>query len=228
MSIISNIIAESNFEIIRSKIAIILADELANQKALNIAAKANEEAKPEPDPLLIAFYQLNIDSIPGEVFEERFTRITKPEFPVLNVVFVASPLDALITNSSQVSVARYSIEAYASAGDSVDDPGDKLASIKLHRLLAISRSIIMNPNYIRLGFDTVPYIIGYRQCVNIIIGQPEEGADDVKHSIFGKFDVNVKCTEDVENLSGLPLEISNTVVKLFDTEKGFSWKYESN
>ena len=81
-----------------------------------------------------------------------------------------------------------------------------------------------------LNFDTAPYIIGYRQATNIIIGKPEEGADDAYHSIFGKFDVNVKCTEDVNNLTGLLLEANETTmtIKIFDEEKGYYWTNESN
>ena len=197
MSVIQNIIDYSNFELIRSRIASILADELANQKILYAALLAAELAKPEPDPVLVVKYELNIDSIPDKVWEERFRRPDPSEFPVINVVFTQAPLDDLITGSTEIGVDSYQIEVYQQGKDKEDNRGDYLSSIKLHRLLAIARTIIMNPNYVRLGFNTQPLIIGYRQATGILIGQPDEGLDDAINTISGKFIINVKTNEGV-------------------------------
>ena len=117
MSKINGILQYSNYEIVRSKIASILADELANQASLNQTALTEEEAKPDPDEALIAFYNLNIDCIPGEVYEERFIRPQPNEYPLINVVLTNVPLDQGTSNTKQEGVNKYQIEFYQQAKD---------------------------------------------------------------------------------------------------------------
>ena len=229
MSLIENISFGANFEIIRARIASILADELAAQKALNIIALAEEEAKPSPDEELIKQYQLNIDSIPDKVWEERFRRPQESELPVLNVVFSQAPLNDLITTSTQVGEDKYTIEVYQGSPDKDVDTtrkrGDELATLKLHRLLGICRSIIMDRNYIALGFNTTgqPNIIGGRRAENIIIAEPDEGTNNSFNLIMGKVDVTVKATEEVVNLAGVELAINETTLQYKDYENGYYW-----
>ena len=231
MSKLLNIVSESNFELVRSRIASILADELANQLTLNIAAKAAEESKPEPDPVLIALYDLNIASIPSKVYEERFFRPTTQELQaetMVNVVFVDAPLDENTTVSTQIGDDRYMIEAYAAGKTNSNDNADKIATLKLQRLLAIVRAILMNPNYINLGFDTSPLIVGKRICNNIQIGQPDDGGDNADAMIRGKIDLTVKVHETIEPITGVVLALNESTLKLYDSEKGYYWTNESN
>jgi len=104
MSLITQIIEQSNFELVRGRIASILADELDNQRALNQTALDLEEAKPSPDPVIIANLELNISATSGRVWEERFKRPQPPEytkFPLYNVIFSRAPLNTLQTVSTQ-------------------------------------------------------------------------------------------------------------------------------
>lgn len=224
MSQIDYILRYSNFEIIRSKIAAILADELASQKTLNQAALAAEEAKPTPEQALIDFYTLNIDCIPSKVWEERFFRFQPSEMPAINIVLLNVPLVEAISHTQQMGENKYQIEIYQSAKSKDNQDGDVLASFKLHRLLEIIRAILMNRNYVDLGLSG---IIGYRQVRDIVIGVPNIGADNAQSMIYGKLDLIVKSNETVEDLSGVELQLHATTMQIDESGKGYYWEIEA-
>ena len=226
MSKINYILGTDNFELIRSRIAQILLIELTEQKALNIAALAIEITKPTPDPLLIAEYELNISCIPDKVWEERFIRPTPQDYPMLNVVFTNAPLNEAISHSTQIGEDKFQVEAYTDSDSKEKGNGDVLATFKLHRLLAICRKILMDRNYVKLEFE-VENFIGYRKVEDIVIAQPQTGADNAKHSIYGKLDLLVKCGEYINDLSGIPFAGTDTTYRIFDTEKGYFWQVEA-
>lgn len=221
MSKITDIISYANFELIRSKIASILADELSAQLALNTAARTAELAKETPDAALVALYDLNISCIPSKVYEERFIRPTPSEYPLINVVMTNVPLNEGTSNTVQYGVDKYQIEFYQNSKSNVSNDGDVRASIKLHRIMAICRSILMNREYDQLDLGTM---IGYRIVQDIMIGQPNTGADNADHAIFGKFDLMVKAGEEVNNLEGDELLESGTTMKIYDSDLGYYWE----
>lgn len=234
MSIINNIIGMANFEIVRSKIASILSDELANQKTLNETELAIEEAKPTPDPELIALYNANLNAIPDRVYDERFKRPIPEEYkdkPLINVVFQTAPLNELQTISTQIGDNTYVIEFYTGEFEPDDgnpiNTGDSLATFKLQRIIGICRSILMNPNYQRLGFDITP-IVTKVSANNIQISQPDDGVDNSDNLIYGRFVLTVKVAEDVEQVTGVPLAQNGTTLRFYDTDKGYYWTNESN
>lgn len=233
MSIITQIISEANFEIVRSRIAAILADEFANQKTLNDAALLIEEAKPTPDPAIIAALQLNLSAIPERIWEEKFKRPCQKELidsPVVNVIFTNAPLTDNTSVCTQIGNDTFSIEVYTGNAEPGEEQpereGDSLASIKLQRCLAIIRAIIMNPNYQQLGFTE--NFVNNVVANNIQIGQPDDGADNANNTIRGKIDIAVKIAEGVEQITGVVLALNETTLKLYDTEKGYYWTNESN
>ena len=153
MNVINNIIGISNFELVRSQIAAILANELINQNDLL------ENAKPWPVEKEYE-YALSQSAIPSKVWEERFKRPNPEEYtikPVINVMFAQAPLNELRTISTQNGDNTYIVEVYSGQREpqtpSPQNEGDSLASIKLQRALAQARAIIMNPNYQHLGFE---------------------------------------------------------------------------
>lgn len=235
MSVITQIIDKANFELVRSRIASILADEFENQRVLNQAA-----LDIELDPVIIANLQLNLSSIPSKadgtvrIWEERFKRPQPEEytvFPLLNVLFANAPLNTLQTVSTQDGDNVFMIEVYAGDREPApEDPvneGDSLASIKLQRCLAICRSILMYPQYDRLGFDTLPYFIGKRSINSLQISQPDDGADSANNLIYGKLNLTVTISETVEQVTGVLEALSQTTYKVSDT-KGYFWTTESN
>jgi len=221
MSKITSILSYANYELIRSKIASILADELANQLTLNKAARTLELAEVTPDAELIALYDLNISCIPSKVFEERFIRPNPDEYPLINVVFTGNPLNEGTSNTVQYGVNKFQIEFYQDAKSQDDNDGDMLASIKLHRIMAICRQILMSREYVQLDLGS---IIGYRIVNDQIIGQPNTGADNANNSIFGKFDLLVKSGEEVNDLDGVQLLESGTTMQINSSELGYYWE----
>ena len=240
MSVITQIIDKANFELVRSRIASILADEFENQRVLNQAALDIELAKPTPDLLIVASLELNLSSIPSSsdgsvrIWEERFKRPQPEEytvFPLLNVIFANAPLNTLQTVSTQDGEDTFMIEVYAGDREpSEEDPkneGDSLASARLQRCLAIARAILMNPNYQRLGFDTLPYFIGKVSANSLQISQPDEGADNTNNLIYGKLNLTVEISETSEQIAGVTEALSQTTYLVSDT-KGYFWTTESN
>lgn len=221
MAEINEILSYANYEIIRDRISYILAIELANQKALNVAELALEQAKPTPNQDLIDLYELNISCIPGKVWLERFLRPQPSEYPMVNVVFTGAPLNEGSSHTLQNGVDRYIIECYQDAKSSENRKGDELASLKLHRVLAICRAILMDRNYVRLGFNSAPYIVGSREVRDLMIAQPVSGAENSHHAIYGKIDLLVKTTEVVPDLTGVDLNISYTEMKIYDSDLGY-------
>ena len=239
MSVITQIIDKANFELVRSRIASILADEFENQRVLNQAALDIEIAKPTPDPVIVANLQLNLSSIPSSsdgtvrIWEERFKRPQPEEdtvFPLLNVLFANAPLNTLQTVSTQDGDDVFMIEVYAGSREpdteNPENEGDSLASIKLQRCLAVCRSILMYPQYDRLGFDTLPYFIGKRSINSLQISQPDEGADNANNLIYGKLNLTVTISETVEQVTGVLEALSQTTYKVSDT-KGYFWTTQS-
>ena len=234
MSVISEIIDKANFELVRSRIASILADELANQKVLNQAALDAENLLPTPDPVIVAALELNLSAIPDRVWEDRFKRPQSEEYtinPLINVIFANAPLNDLQTVSTQSGDDTFMIEVYAGDREPVEEEptneGDSLASIKLQRCLAICRAILMNPNYQKLGFDTLPLFVGKVSAGSMQISQPDEGADITNNLIYGKFNLTVKISETVEQVTGVLEDLSETTYKVSD-DKGYFWTTESN
>ena len=220
MSKIDHILGASTFEIVRAKIASILSVELANQIVLNQAVINDGVSTPEEK----AASQFNIDSIPSKVWEERFRSPIPQDYPLLNVVFIEAPLNESTGHSRQIGIDRFQVECYQHAKKTTEKWGDELASIKLHRLLGICRKILMDRNYYNLE---LPEMIGWRNVQNITIGQPDEGTNDAYSTIFGKFDVLVKTEECVDDLTGDALLESITELRLYETNKGYSWQVNS-
>ena len=233
MSVITQIIDKANFELVRSRIASILADELSNQKVLNQDALDAENLEPIPDPIIVKALELNISAIPDRVWEERFKRPQSEEYtinPLINVIFANAPLNDLQTVSTQSGDDTFMIEVYAGdrePEETQDNEGDSLSSIKLQRCLAICRSILMNPNYQKLGFNTLPYFVGKVSAGSMQVSQPDEGADNTNNLIYGKFNLAVKISEIVEQVTGVLEGSSETTYKVSD-EKGYFWTTESN
>lgn len=236
MAVINSIISESNFELVRTRIATILVDEYAEQRILNQAALDAELAKPiiDQDPVLIASLELNLSALPTKVWEERFKRPQPKEYidePVVNVIFTNAPLNENQTVSTQIGDDTFVIEVYTGIKEPPEETpvydGDSKASIRLQRCLAISRAILMNPQYQTLGFS-LGIFIGKVSANNIQIGQPDDGADNGNNLIRGKFDLIVKIGEEVEQITGVALTLNETTVKLYDEEKGYFWTNESN
>lgn len=208
MPLIDHIISTSNLELVRTRIAFILADELTNQATLI------NEGTPTDDQ------QITLDSLPSKVYEERFIRPAEGEFPMMNVVLVSNPLSSLTGFEQQTDIARFNIEIYSEGISSDGTDGDTLATIKLQRLLMLSRSILMDQKYRTLNFEKG--FIGKRTAADLNIAQPEKGLDS-GYVINGQISLMVQVYESQEQLQGTELNESATEQLLSD-EKGFYYE----
>lgn len=215
MSLINEIIGESNFELVRSKIAEILATEISNQRTLITTAIA---ADPTPEELIEL--QLALSVLPEKVWEERAYRPQDSEMPMLNVMLANNSLSQIITSQTQQDSVNYVVEFYVNALSTDENNSDYLAAVKLHRLMGVCRSIIMYQEYQRLGFTGG--FIGHRSVQNMRIAQPEEGSSDARTIIRGVFDVKVSVEETLNPISGVLLNGMDTNMK-FLGEKGYFW-----
>jgi hypothetical protein len=213
MSKLDYIIAQSNTEIVRAKIAEILADELSNQVTL-----IDAEGSPTDDQLLLK------ESIPSKIFDERFHRKTQGEGVYLNVILVSNPIGELTGNESQTDTVKYNIEYYSEAKDEGDDDGDKLASMKMQRCLMACRHILMSPHYIILDLPTGTVLS--RVARNLQIIQPDNGVD-TNYNINGMFTLEVKLTESQNRIEGVELQGNDTTHRLYDTDKGYYYSIDT-
>ena len=215
---VNYIIGKSMFEVVTTQIAMILALELANQRVLLTAAILTEtdlEKKAE--------MELSLSCIPTKVYEERFHKPGVEELPFVNVMFTRSPLNDLITNSTQGGDVQYTVESWQNAKSSESlGQGDSLSIKKLKRFLGTCNTIIMDHAYINLGFENPA--IGYRQCNELVVGQPDTGGDDSNNSTYGKFDITVKMSEAIPDTANLPLVGSDTNININSTGNGYYWE----
>ena len=168
---ITSVISSSNFELIRDRIAQILAIELANQYILSA------------DELL------NLD-----VWTERFIPFDKTDLPAVNVAFISNTYDHL-TPITAVSTNKFYIDISANAlhsEDGINLDGDKLAILKVQKLTSIVRSILEHPAYIKLDFDTM--IIRHTEVSDIQISIPENVQDSL-NTVTGRVIFTVDATD---------------------------------
>lgn len=191
---IGGIIQQQKFELIRNKIAEILAVEIANQYTLSQLS-----------------YLLDL-----KVWTERIIAFDSVDLPCINVSFSDGNYDgqtAITTDGSY----NYNIDIYTSA--TVGNEADALAMIKLQRIMGICRVILEYPTYNTLTF-VKPYIFRSK-VASLSIANPND--KNTENVVMGRLVLAVKAPETNElNSFGACSEISTTV-KLHDTEKGYYW-----
>jgi len=197
MAILNQKIPEQNFELVRDRIGFILADEIAAQA-------------------LIAPLTPELDAT---VHLERFVPFDKTDMPCVNVVFASGNYDNQNTITSD-GVYKYNIDVYAKSKTIGTDGGDKLASIKLHRLLGICRAILENPQYRTLGF-ALPSLQRVT-VVDIVVEQPQN-TQDGSSVIMGRLTFDVSVCESVQLQTGNNISGWETSVKMDETDTGYQF-----
>lgn len=193
MSILNGIIPQQNFELVRDRIAAILADEFANQFTLT--------SNPDFD---------------FDVWVERIIPFDKEELPAINVS-LATGVYANQTVKQTEGTYTYFIDCFTKAKTTEDDDGDVVATTKLHRIMGMCRAILENPGYKTLGF-TAPYLSN-RRIERIDIADP--GKQDAINIRMGRLAFSVRVIETTELIEASLLASSFTTVQLHSTEKGY-------
>lgn len=197
-AIITNIIPEQNFEKVRDRIGLIIADEFVGQKTLttNILFDAG-------------------------VWVERFIPFDNSELPAVNVMFAGTNYENQDPLTS-TGINKYYIDVHTHAEDTTSTRGDKVSMQNLHKLLGAIRYILSSIEYRTLGYNTSKFIQN-RTVVNIDIYQPKDLGDGL-HSATGRITIDVRFNESVGEAQPVDGEEYHTVLKLENTEKGFLYK----
>lgn len=189
----------SSFEIIRTRIAEILALELANQKTL----------------------QPTLD-LSATIFEERATAIDTSEGTVISVLLNSNSEQAKsqVHTSGQYS---YYIDVYTEASSTPTERGDSLARILCQRFIGLIRGILENPVYKFLDFEVA--FIQRVQISNTEMASPLEDASS-SNTAFGRVTMQVSSMDANIPQYARDLESSQFTFKIGDSGKGHVTKYE--
>jgi hypothetical protein len=197
MAKINTIISPQGYEIIRDRIALILADELANQSAMT--------------------YDEDFDAT---VYTERFTPVSYSECPVIIVSLSKGTFDNY-TQINHHGSYIFDIDAYAALPSNDNNDGDFRSTVSIHKLLGVCKSILLNPIYYILDFE--PGFIEHRSVTEINIATPNRTPES-ENMAMGRISVLVKCRENLNLIDNSVLLCqSNTNVRIGLTDKGYAY-----
>lgn len=204
----------NSFEVVRDAVAAILLVELNQQLALAIAA---------PDPtyeaLLRSFYDQQDDMVTDELnlFVERFVRFDVTELNNINIYWDRSLLGKGSQIKNQKSNTKIMIDVNVLHKGTVNERGDKLASLVLQKMLGVIRSIIMHGNYITLGFVR-PFIERrWIEDMNSFRPQENENRVNIDNMVTGNLTLSVEFNE--KNLGITPEELEENYSRI-DADTG--------
>lgn len=194
MPLINIDLGVSGFELINSRIAEILAIELHNQSVLS------------SNP--------NIDAM---VWLERFVPLDQTDMPSVIVSLLSIDNDNFKQYSKQAT-NRYAIDVYTSSPSVVDSDGDKLAMLKLQKIIGLISKILSHPVYNTLGFAQ-PFIF-HTEVTSVKIAEASKNMDS-ESVAYGQIIFTVVCEEKVQVETPKLLEGYDTTVYIDETDKGY-------
>ena len=195
------------FEIIRDKIAIILAVETASQQALATAAGK--------DSSLWKFRVFSERINPWEAFTE------EDKSPIVNIWYSNSTYDMAESNVStrQKATSRYNIDiyAYAESKETAEghSSGDELAAKLAQHTAKLVRNILIHDNYRYLDMRGT---VWRRWPASITMFQPTSGEQAIQRVVGARFELDVEHNETIELASEQTIELIN--VKFFHKPDG--------
>lgn len=190
------------FELIRDRIAIILADEIEGQ------------------------YLLTYDPDFGEmkVFVESANPNDKEDLPIINLSFASGSYPLLKEYNGKILGSYiYNIDVYTSSPSNDEADGDNISGVKLQKILGVCRAILDNPIYRNLN-----YAPGFIQRVSVqdinIRADSKEMNNDSLNTRMGRLTLSVEAEESVALLVGNDLNEWNTNVSLNGTNDGYYYQ----
>lgn len=200
MSKINSVIPHQSFELVRDRLAEILAEELSNQHALSAEAVLN-----------------------ADVWIERATPVNLSELPAVAVSFAKGDYENSDTRQVDGNYTYY-VDCSVSAESTAQARGDKLAALALQRLLGVCRAILKSPAYRTLDYQ--PPFNCSLEVSAIMVGDPS-GDPDASSSVSGRLEVMVRIPEYSVMQSAVPIAGSQTTVKLDLTDQGYVYRRNS-
>lgn len=191
------IIPSQQFELIRDRIGVILADEFASQHTLT-----------------------SNNDIDVTVYNERIFPFDKTDTPCINVVFNSGNYPSKYSNKAD-AIYSFNIDCYTMAKTTTADEGGKKSTKNLHKILGICRAILSNSQYRTLLF--APPSLSHVEVTSINIAEPQD-KNDATSLMFGRLVFNVHVTESVKLIEAIQFANSKTTVTLSETDKGYFWE----
>lgn len=201
------------FEIVRDKVALILAEESAAQQQLAIDGGK--------DPALWKLRVFIERSNPWEFLRTENGGVPTDRSPVVSVWFDTSNLDARASQTIDrqqmeitINIDVYGIGATEIlAGGAGHVPGDENAALEVQRGARLVRNILMADSYVTLGIARALGLIGQRQISTIQAFQPEFGNQNAQQLAGLRLSLQVKVSELAPQTLAVILEEINTIVK---------------
>jgi hypothetical protein len=191
-----------NFEVVRDKIAQILANETAAQQALAaLAAK---------DETLWAFTVLTERAEPIDRWQE--SGATRNEEPAVVVWYDSDVTDGNASNpvSRQTHVGQFNIDCYAPGYDEDTIKADENAARNAQRIMRLVRSILMAAEYTYLELRG---IVGRRRISNRQMFSPRLDNNATPQIIAGRLVLEVRFDEAAPQVSAEVLEFIAVDIK---------------
>jgi hypothetical protein len=181
---------QDTFELVRDKIAAILAIETNSQQQL-----AGDECK---DPKQWKFRVYSERSNPVEAFQS-VENAAVDRSPIVNIWWDdLTPRAAASNNNEKQDVdGIYNIDCYG-VGVSSDDnkggqiPGDESAALEMQRVVRLVRNILMASEY---RFLELQGLVGQRWVQNIKSFQPEQDGNQAQHVVASRIAFKVRFNE---------------------------------
>lgn len=187
-------IPAQRFELIRNKIALILAEELANQADL----------------------QTN-DLFDATVFVERLQAFNEAELPCVNVSYSQGDTNDNKALQSATMTHIYSIDAYVNATSTASERADKTANFNVQKLIGVIRAILENAQYRTLELSG---IVENVMVTGITLQEPLNIAD-AANFVYARLIFAVRCEEVAGGYTPTAGEIFISTIKFNETEEGF-------
>jgi hypothetical protein len=209
MPLIPDEIPQQHFELIRDRIGLILYQEIENQWS-----EFGDEDLEAPMPN----EQISTTPTSLQVYIDRIIPIDESECPVVNVSFSGAPYENNNPLRSE-GVNTFYIDVYTKAKGEDDDDADRLANIKLQKILGKIAFILRHSYYKTLGFT--PGFIGNTKVASIQIADTRDPSFNANGCVMGRVTFEVRATEEVTPVEVRDMTGFYTTVKLFLTNKGF-------
>jgi hypothetical protein len=198
-------IGQSNFELVRDRIATIVKEELDNQAILNGSIAV-------PDPDLVA-----------DVYIERFSTPSEGEGTVIAVNLDNNRFDNQ-TAVSQLCEAHYNIDIFCNAVEDENTEGYEKSGKKAARIAGVIRAILQSPVYDRLRFANG---IVERRSVQSMRFARINDEQDAQYTRMTRIDVIVQVNETVTGIVPVTAAGYDTQIKIELTNKGYLLTYNN-
>lgn len=195
---LQSIIPPQQFELIRDRIAQILAAEVSNQYALGLTELQNI----------------------NKVWIDRFVSFEPQELPAINVSLGTGDFDNESQRSSDGTYLYY-IDVHVQAREADGQDADNRACILLDRILGVVRSILKYTGYRTLEFP--PPSISRTTVTRFQKGLADN--QDANTSKMARLEFVVRVPETVELNTAVPIGSMLTQVKLGNTDKGYRYEW---